>query len=100
MRTYTAKQLILTYHWAQAHPEGLIPIDRFERLTGTEWLTWFRACLHKKINRTLTHAGRKWAIEWWWDMRRLAELVNTNRVVRYIPKEYKTRLQHRLHIED
>lgn len=97
MREYTAKTLIKTYHWAKAHPAGIIAIDRMERLTGTEWLAWFRKCLDKKINREIKTEGRKWEADWYWAMMRTARDVNTPILrVYWVPAELRGRLAHRI----
>lgn len=104
-RSYTVRTLLTTHQWAREHPNGLIPIDRFERLTGDEWLRWFRRKLDEKVSSRIPqyNIGRKWDNNWQWDTRRIAEQVNTPRlIVRWAPKEFRARLQHRLttHEED
>jgi len=97
MREYTAGSLIAAYRWARANPGGQIRIDRFESMTGAEWLRWFRGCLDRKCSRGLVQAGRKWSHDWWWQALRTAREVNTPRlVVRWIPFEFRDRLAHRL----
>lgn len=97
MRTYTAKTLIETYRWAKAHPAGIIPIDRCERLTGDEWIAWFRKRLDEKTNRGLVGTGRKWDGIWYLEMERAARAVNTPRLrVTWVPLELRERLAHRI----
>lgn len=97
MRTYTAKTLIETYRWAKEHPAGIIPIDRMTRLTGAEWLAWFRKKLDEKACRGLVMTGRKWEADWYWTMVRTAREVNTPRLrVYWVPAEIRERLAHRL----
>jgi hypothetical protein len=100
-REYTAGGLIAAYRWARANPDGQIQIDRFENLTGAEWLVWFRQCLHRKASRGLVQVGRKWSSDWFNQARRTAREVNTPRlVVRWIPFEFRKQLAHRLFTED
>jgi len=102
MRQYTAKTLLQTYRWAVGHPNGVIPIDRMTQLTSEEWLTWFRQCLDRKIASYIPGygVGRKWESDWYWQAWRIARDVNTPRlVVRWVPKEFRERLQHRLFVD-
>lgn len=99
MRTYTARQLITCYRWCRQHPQGHVPIDRFETLTADEWVAWFRRCLDLKVSATLRgfHHGRKWDKEWQTQAWRTSREVNTPRLaVHWVPYEFRHRLRHRL----
>ncbi len=54
----TARHILLTHRFLQAHPMGLIPIGIFpigifgeQPWTHANFSRWFTACLHAKINR-------------------------------------------------
>jgi len=96
MREYTVRHLIAAYRWAKANPDGTIQVDRFESLTGAEWLRWFRGCLDRKCSRGLVQVGRKWSRDWWWQAVRTSREVNSRCVVRWVPLEFRDRLSHRL----
>jgi hypothetical protein len=98
-REYTAGSLIAAYRWAVGNPDGRIQIDRFEVLTGTEWLRWFRGCLHEKTSRGLVRVGRKYSRDWYCEARRTAREVNSRCVVRWVPFEFRERLAHRIFTE-
>lgn len=59
--------------------------------------------LHDRINRHDPRygRGRKWDPDWQRDAVQTAHRVNTPRlIVRWVPKDLQSRLQHRLHTEE
>lgn len=98
-KSYTARTLVTTYKWAKSHPTGIIPIDWCTKLTGEKWLQWFRQCLDIKISATLPRVGRKWEAQWQIEAQRTARSVNSRFVVRWVPVEFRDRLQYRLFVE-
>jgi hypothetical protein len=99
MRQYTVKSLLATYQWANEHRDGIIPIDWCTKLTGEEWLRWFRGRVQEKVSATIPGygKGRKWDDMWQIEAQRTARAVNTPRLaVRWIPTEFRPRLSHRL----
>ena len=77
---YTAGQLIQTYQWAVAHPDGTIRLGRrvwpTESLTSKEWLGWFRRCVLKKIHAHDPPLGRKGTLEYQWGLARDARRIH------------------------
>lgn len=99
---YTLPELLRTYRWAVAHPEGRIMLGRIDSATGAEWLRWFRGQLDKKVSSRCWWygVGRKWDWQWQVEAQRTARAVNTPRlVVRWVPKEFRERLAHRIEWE-
>ena len=61
-----------------------------------------RRGMHERINNHVPEygCGRKWQIDWYYDALNCARSVNTQRrIVRWVPKEFRTRLAHRLETE-
>lgn len=78
-----------------AHVRGW---DHFPTPAG-DVLRKMRAGLHDRINVHLPWwgKGRKWENTWQWDAHRCAREVNTSRlVVRWVPKDLRKRLAHRI----
>lgn len=107
--SYTARQLVEAHRHATAHPEARYlpsaPGEDHEVLTATAWLQWFRARLMEKIEAhdptTPDPFWRKVQPEWQRDARRTADQVNTPRlIVRWVPRDLRERLKHRIAEEE
>lgn len=102
-RTYTAKTIVACHGFCKTHPAGGVPIDRMTVLTAEEWLRWFRERLDVKISSSMPHfeQGRKWNLDYQWEIRRAARELNTPRLaIHWLPKDLKTRFAHRLRREE
>lgn len=101
--TYSARQLLEVKQWFDENPDGVlrVPIWPSGTYTRQEWHAWFIDCLHNKINRNEKKRGRKDCHLWDTEMRRAATQVNTPRlIVRWLPKDLRGRLSHRLYVEE
>ena len=82
------------------NPDGTIIIKELwppREYTAETWATWFRTCLHAKINRQTPATGRKHSLEYWWAMRRAQGMLNQPRmIIDTLPPELEKRFPHRL----
>lgn len=104
---HTAHTLLGTIAWLKADPANRMVRVRVwpeQDFTLDTFMDWFRARMNKKITDKMhPHEPRppyrKLADSWWWQIRRLADAVNTPQLRVYeqnVPKEFRQRLVHRL----
>ena len=105
---YTVRQLIETYRWARANPDGTIRLSGHwpnDTLTGAEWRRWFGVCLDRKISagdprEEARGRSRKCDPDWWRTMRQTADRLNNLRlIIDWLPLELRGRFRHRLRDE-